>query len=127
MLKIFQLKDSAHFKDLAQTRAGFIRLLQFSGQPNYLGDGQTDILSYKQLIVRPGEEKIIYLDRAEGAKWVGIVAGYYRINLLQSYKVFKIPLIYRKEGLIFKKQTVTIGELFINLILGPSGLQKVGG
>jgi len=127
VLKIFQLRDASHFKTLARTEPGFIRLLQFTGQPAFLGETQADILSYKQLIVEPGEEKIVYLDRAEGARWVGIVAGYYRFNLFQACKIFEIPLIYKEEGLIFKEKSVSVGELFVNLILGPSGLQQAGG
>lgn len=127
ILKIFQLKDSSHFKDLVQSKGGLIRALQFSGQTQFLGDAQSDVVSYKQFIVMPGEEKVISLDRLEGTKWIAILAGYYNLDPIKSVKIFQIPVIYKEEGLIFKTKTVSLGELFVNLILGPLGIQQIGG
>ncbi|GAB6888306.1 type VI secretion system lipoprotein TssJ [Desulfothermus okinawensis JCM 13304] len=127
VLKVFQLKDISNFKDLIQNKDGILRLLQYLGQTGFLGKAESDLLGYKEFIIEPGEEKIIYLDRAEGARWIGVVAGYYILSPDNCSRVFKIPLIYKKKGLLFKKTSVSIGKLFVNLMLGPTGIQQIGG
>ncbi len=101
--------------------------MQYLGQTGFLGKAESDLLGYKEFIIEPGEEKIIYLDRAEGARWIGVVAGYYILSPDNCSRVFKIPLIYKKKGLLFKKTSVSIGKLFVNLMLGPTGIQQIGG
>ncbi len=127
ILKIFQLKDISRFKALLHSRAGIIKVLQFVGQNLYLGDAQQDVLYYEQEIVSPGDEKTISLDRMKGVRWVAIVAGYYNLSPTTSFRCFKIPIVYEKKGIIFRKKIAKPGRLFVNLILGPTSIQSVGG
>ncbi len=127
LLKIFELRDISRFKSLLQSRGGLIKVLQFVGQNLYLGDAQKDVIYYEQKIVSPGDEKTISLDRMKGVKWIAIVAGYYNLSPETSFRYFKVPIIYQKKGIIFKKKIAIPGRLFVNLILGPTSIQAVGG
>ena len=67
------------------------------------------------------------LDRAEGAKYVAIVAGYYLLVKERFVRVFDVPVVIDKKG--FFKKTLTSKPAPLNLVvtLGPKQIQMVEG
>lgn len=67
---LYQLMDPNAFNQLADEKDGVQKLLEcnrFDGSVAY----------FKRMVVQPDQEVKEALDRAEGAKYLGVVAGYY--------------------------------------------------
>jgi hypothetical protein len=65
------------------------------------------------------------LDRAEGARYVAIVAGYYILEKDRMVKMVEIPEYVEKKGLIKKSKTRKPAPLKIDLILGPQQITTI--
>jgi hypothetical protein len=76
--------------------------------------------------MQPAERMSLFLDRAEGAKFVGIVGGYYLLQKEQSVRLFQVPV---EETVDWKERTKTVrpGLLNIYLYLGPQKIQEIKG
>jgi len=117
---IYQLRDPNGFNQHAQEPEGLRKLLEgerFDGS----------VTNAKKVVIQPGREETMTLDRAEGTRYVGVVAGYYLLDSLEKDKVvrlFEIPVIIEKKGMIRKKKTIKPGVLCINLFMAPDGLQE---
>ena len=115
---VYQLQDPNSFKDMSQTEDGLIKLL---GCQNF-GKG---VAGVSRIIVQPGETRELKLDRAEGAKFVGLAAGYFDLKPDRAVLLIDIPILTYKKGLIFKSNYQIPGELDIHLSLGPNALREV--
>lgn len=98
-LCIYQLKDPNGFNQLVESEDGLYKLLECG-----MFDGT--VANYRSLIVSPGERRSIMLDRAEGAKYIGIAAGYAEIQKDRITRLLEIPVVIVKEGSIFRKRKV---------------------
>lgn len=81
------------------------------------------VVSFSQLFIQPGEERIIRLDRAENSRFVGIVAGYYQADPDQATRLFEIPVVIapgKQELLAFP------GVLNVNIFAGRNMIQQYG-
>jgi hypothetical protein len=64
------------------------------------------------------------MDRAEGARYIGIAAGYATIQKDLITRLIAIPVIIVEEGGGFKKQKVSRPEIInLNLRLGPHQIE----
>ncbi|HRR40831.1 MAG TPA: type VI secretion system lipoprotein TssJ [Syntrophales bacterium] len=118
ILSVYQTSNINTFNNLTQDVDGLKKLLQ--GQ-----SFDPSVVGVKNFIVQPAEEKIIVLNRAEGARWVGIVAGYYALDPGKVSRSFNIPLITEKKGIYgFRKTESRAGQMTIKLFLGPSALHE---
>lgn len=117
---IYQLRDPNTFNQYAQEPEGLRKLVEgerFDGS----------VTNAMKVVVQPGREETMILDRAEGTKYVGVVAGYYLLDSLEKDKLvrlFEIPVIMEKKGMIRKKKTIKPGVLYINLFMAPDGIQE---
>ncbi len=116
LLVVYQLKDINNFIELAKYEDGLKQLLEVRG------DDPT-VMASDKIFIEPGSSDTIVLDRAEKARWVGIVAGYYQLDPQKVSRIFKIPFRIETKGLIMRKRIAKIERLKINLILGKSGIQ----
>lgn len=119
MLCIYQLSDPNGFNNMVKTETGLKKLLECK-------DFDPTAVYYQQLIVQPGEDRVIPLDRAEKAAFVAVVAGYYELAPQRSTRLFQIPVLERDEGILTTDMVRTPGKLLVNLFLGPLGIQSVG-
>lgn len=119
LMCLYQLNDSNIFNELSKSKDGLNKLL---GCLRF----DESVVGFKRIIVQPGENKTVCLDRAEKAKWVGLVAGYYDLAPGQITHLFEIPVVIKTKGLLFKKRTAEIGDMSINLFLGPSTIHNIG-
>ena len=116
LLCVYQLQSENAFDQLAEDKDGIYKLLECS-----LFDAS--VVRAKRLIVRPGQDSTIDIHRAEGAKYVGVVAGYFFLERERIVRLFDVPLIEEKKGWRrerFKKP----GLLNIELALGPEQIHS---
>lgn len=114
-LCVYQLKSPNAFNQLAGDRNGIYQLLQCQ-----IFDPSVAVS--KQIFVTPGKDVDTKLDRAEGATYVAVVAGYYGIDKDKIVRLYKIPEITERKGVMLTKVTKP-GKLEIRLILGAVQLQ----
>jgi type VI secretion system VasD/TssJ family lipoprotein len=104
---VYNLKDLNGFNQLADGRGGLPELLEC----NRFDPGVTYA---KRLIVQPGKDTEEILDRTEGTRYVGLVAGYYSLNKANSVRIYEIPTS------LFNNPK----KMDIRLHMGPEGIEK---
>lgn len=117
VLCVYQLRDPNTFNQMADEEGGLSKLLDGSRFDN-------SVSSSKKIVVHPGIEIAEVLDRADGAKYVCVVAGYFyelqkdrdEIQKDQIVRLFPIPLS------MFTKQPKKFN---IDLILGPQEIKSL--
>lgn len=76
----------------------------------------------KRLVIHPNREYRETLDRAAGAKYVALVAGYFKLQKEHVVRLYSIPIVEeKKKGNIYQKP----GPLSIDLYLGSQQLQEM--
>lgn len=105
---VYHLKDLNGFKQLTDENGGLAKLLECSRFDN-------SVTYSKRLVVQPKQELTESLDRTEGAKYLGMVAGYYSLHKVHSVRSYQIPVS------LFNNPK----KLIINLHMGPEGIQEV--
>ena len=114
---VYQLISPNAFNQLSGSRNGLSSLLECS-----VFDPAGVAVS-KQIFVSPGKDMDIKLDRAEGAKYVALVAGYYTIDKDKITRLYQIPEISERSGFLWLNKTTRPDKLLINLILGSKQIQ----
>ena len=102
---MYELKEPNMFNQLSDERDGIYKLLEcgrFDGSVAYA----------RRQIVQPGEDISDVRDRAEGAKYLGIAAGYF--DLKKSGAVSLLPI-----------DKVGPGTIVIDLVLGPQEIHDI--
>jgi predicted component of type VI protein secretion system len=114
---VYQLRDPNAYNQLANDEDGLYQLLECS-----LFD--MSVVSSKRLTVHPDRDLNISLDRAEDAKYVAVVAGYYLIRKERITRLFEIPVVQKRRGLMLMNKYSTLGNLTIELMLGPKQIHS---
>ncbi len=118
LLCVYQLSDPNTFNQLANDQDGLYKLLECS----LFGDGAA---ASKRLILQPGQDISMTLDRAEGARYVAMVAGYYLLEKERMVKMVDIPEYVEKKGFISQSKIRKPSPLNIDLILGPQQITTI--
>jgi type VI secretion system VasD/TssJ family lipoprotein len=98
VIGIFQMDDPNTFISLAVNKKvpdGAIELLK-------KGRVDDSIVSFQLIPMQPGEEKNTLISRAQKAKYIGVIAGYYKLNSKTDVKIFEIPIQAVKRGIVDK-------------------------
>ncbi|CCO24166.1 type VI secretion lipoprotein TssJ [Maridesulfovibrio hydrothermalis] len=120
LLCVYQLTELSKFKELAGSTTGLGKLY------NCTSFGPT-VKQVKREFVQPGKNATISMDRAEGAKFVGIAAGYYDLQGGGATRTWQIPMNISETGMLFWSDTwYAPAKLDAMIILGPHEIQKVG-
>ncbi len=117
---VYQLKDPNAYNQLLNDQSGLYKLLDCK-----LFD--QGVAASKRLIVHPGENTTMILDRAEDAKYLAVVAGYYDISKERITRLVEIPVIIEEKGFISKERRKIPGLLDVKLLLGPQQIEKIEG
>lgn len=121
VLCIYQLGEPSAFEELAASQGGIRRLLACDRFDK-------SVTHYERRFVSPGSNATLALDRAEGAQFVAVVAGYYDFQPGFVTRTWQIPLNVAQEGHLFWKSNVySPGSLTMDLLLGPNSIQRMGG
>ncbi len=116
---IYQLKDPNGFNQLSWDRNGLYTLLDCK----VFDQG---VASSKRLVVNPGEDTTIVLDRAEHAKYLAVATGYYGLIKDRITRLVEIPVVVEKEkGFMAGNKKQKPGLLDIRLFLGPQQIDKI--
>ncbi len=115
---LYQLRDPNAFNQLRIEPDGLTKLLE-------CGRFDPGVATAKRLVIQPGQELNEALDRAEGARYVGFVAGYYRLHKERSARLFPIPSVEETKGVFSRTKLVKPGRLDMRLLLGPQEIQDV--
>ncbi len=110
---VYQLNNPNSFTQLIQDENGLTRLL--------IGEiFDASVTFVDNITVYPDSKKSYSLNRAEGTKYVGIVAGYTIMDKNRMVRVYKIPIVKKRKilSLSFKKEEI-IKPLKVNFIFGP--------
>jgi type VI secretion system VasD/TssJ family lipoprotein len=108
ILCVYHLKDLNGFNQLADQKGGLSALLECSRF-------DPSVTYSKRLVLQPKQKLEESMDRTEGAKYVGIIAGYYDLRKESSSRSFPIPLSLMNNP----------KKLRINLTLGTNEMQEV--
>lgn len=114
---VYQLMSPNAFEQLAGSRDGLYRLLECQ-----VFDPASVAVS-TQVVASPGKDMHVKLDRAEGARYVALVAGYYTLEKGKITRLYRIPEISERGGFMWTKKTMRPGPLSIDLTLGSRQLQ----
>jgi type VI secretion system VasD/TssJ family lipoprotein len=117
---IYQLKDPNGFNQLSGDQSGLYKLLDCK-----LFDA--GVASSKRLIVNPGKDSTLMMDRAENAKYLAVVAGYYGIVKDRITRLVEIPVVIEEKGFFVKSKKQMPGLLDITLVLGPEQIDEIRG
>ena len=125
---LFQMNDPNTFNGLSVTREGAIELLQ-------KGRIDESIVNFQLITLRPGEQKKVAISRANTAKYIGVVAGYYKLNPRTDIKIFPIPVRAIKRGIVEKtlafatliadEAKAVPGKLNVYVDLGRTGSKQI--
>jgi len=118
VLCVYQLTTPNAFHGLTKDQVGLSKLLECNRF-------DPSVASFKTLIIHPGRELIEILDRAEGAQYVAVVAGYYHLQKDHVVRLFEVPVIEEVQGVIRRTKTLKPGPMNINLYLGPQEIQEL--
>jgi type VI secretion system VasD/TssJ family lipoprotein len=115
VLCVYHLKDPNAFNQLVDEKEGLWKLLE-------CGRFDPSVTNSKRVVIQPGQEMTELLDRPEGARYVGLVAGYYLLQKERVVRLFPIPVASERRGsTIFLKP----GMLNIDLFMGPQEIQDL--
>ena len=95
---------------------------QISAFSAYTGSSQQ--LSSLLLFIEPGQTRQLSLPRLEGAKMVGIAAGYAHLDPTRSVKLYQIGVDVTSTGFFSKTWTATPRPIAIDLLVGPDALLR---
>ena len=107
VLCVYQLRDPNAFNQAMDEKEGLVKLLEcnrFDPSVTYV----------KKVVVQPRQELTEPLDRAEGTRYVGVVAGYSQLQKERVTRFYAIPFS------VFGNPK----PLDIDLYLGPQEIQE---
>ena len=115
VLCVYHLRDPNAFNQQLEEKEGLWKLLE-------CGRFDPSVTFSKRVVIQPGQELTELLDRPEGAKYIGLVAGYYLLQKERVVRLFPIPVASERRGsTVFLKP----GMLNIDLFLGPQEIQDL--
>lgn len=108
MVCIYNLRDLNGFNQMIDEKDGLSKLLE-------CGRFDPSVTYAKRIVVQPNQSTKETMDRSEGAKYVGIVAGYYALEKGNAVRTFQIPLSFFQNP----------KRLTIDLTLGAQGIKEI--
>ena len=114
----YQLKDPNGFNQLCSDQNGLYKLLACKVF-------DSSVASSKHLIVNPGETTTIVMNRAENAKYLAVVAGYYTLEKERITRLVEIPVMIDEKGFFSKERKQRPAPLDLTLYLGSEQIDKI--
>ena len=74
---------------------------------------------------KPGKEKTVSLDRVEGSLYIGITAGYYRLQKERTARLLEIPMKVSRKGFMWLYKYAVLAPLNLDIYLGPQKIEKI--
>lgn len=120
LLCTYQMTAPAAFQELAANLGGIRKLLECARFD------QT-VVHVERRFISPGQESTFVLDRAEGARHVGLVAGYNDLQPGLVTTLYTFPILTSKDGWWpWSSDVYNPGTLTMDILLGPNSIQRMG-
>jgi len=117
LLVTYQLNDVNSFNRFAGYKEGVEKLLSAEAF-------DATVMSVDKTFVEPGASGTLEYDRAENAKYVGMVAGYYNLSPQKSVLLREITYGSKRTGMLKLSKTTVINPLTINVVLAKDGIRE---
>lgn len=117
---VYQLKDLNAFIKLTGYEDGLRELLDYRCA-NFDASAATPV------DIQPEQELTLTLDRAEGAKYIAIAAGYYELSQDRTIRWIEIPVVTETKGFFSRKKIQKPGHLNMEIFFGPKQIQTFKG
>ena len=118
MICVYQLRRKTSFNALTEEIDGRYKLLEC--QPF-----DATVTSTKRLIIHPGDNLNLLMDRLEGTRHLAIVAGYYLLQKKRIIRMVDFPVITEKHGFMGNKTTARVGKLDLTIIFGDQQIKGI--
>ncbi len=113
---VYQLKDRTAYNQLVGKKDGLYKLLR--------GQKFNPSVTYSEkIIMHPGTDKQLTLDRAEGTKYLAIVTGYYNMSPEKMTRVFDIPVVLERESSLSLNKVKVVKNIDVSLTFGAERIQ----
>lgn len=84
------------------------------------------VLAFNRFFLEPGQKpEPLFLDRREGARFVGVAAGYYNLESVRCIRLFPVPIVKVSDGWFSSRRKP--GQLIIELNFGPNWPESPSG
>lgn len=114
VVSVYQLSNPNVFSQSMETPEGLSTLMQ--------GERfDESVLSPRQVILQPGESETVTLDRVEGARYVGVVGGFFNRNADQVSRLYEVPTK-KITSLFGKEKDCIVKSMEVGLNLGAKGI-----
>ncbi|AJX34515.1 type VI secretion system lipoprotein TssJ [Burkholderia oklahomensis] len=115
LLTIFQTADAQAFRNLADDPDRLRATLAAGGTA-------TGVIQTTRYVVSPGARVALSIDRAQQARYIGIVAGYYDADGPRSMRLYDVPLQIDKRGWFSPTYRAAPRMLELKLRLGAQSI-----
>lgn len=116
VLCTYQLSAPGVFQDLLDEPGGGNRLLACESF-------DSSVISRKRVVLQPGQEKDLVLDRAQGVRYLGLVAGYYDRHRGSFAKVIQVPVGEKRVGFLWIKKERYLDVVDMTVYLQAQGIE----
>ena len=107
---VYQLADSRMFEQLRSQPEGLAPLAACDKFDD-------SVLAFQRVFLEPGQSLEKFLDRREGARFVGVAAAYYNLESERCIRLLPIPLVNVSDGWFSSHRAP--GQLVLELNFGP--------
>lgn len=115
MVCVYQLKNTTAFNKLTSDQTGLQELQECQVFDLSMAEST-------RIVVNPGQDVNMRLDRAEDAQYIAVVAGYSMVDKSRIVRLYQIPTL-REKKLFWRSKTLKPSPVQIKLTLGASQLQ----
>lgn len=113
VLCVYQLSDPNVYQQMLEEVDGVNKLLACE---NF----DASVKSRRRIVVQPGDKKVVVMDRAEGARYLAVVAGYYKRMPGSFSRLVPFPVV--ETGGFSKRKE--LGKIELDVELGSEGIVK---
>ena len=111
---LYHLRDLNGFNQFSDDKDGLPKLLECSRF-------DSSVTYSKKLIIQPGQNVTELLDRTDGAKYMGIVAGYYSLQKEGTVRTYAIPVSEVRKGSVLVQKSE---KLNVDLNFAPHEIKQ---
>jgi type VI secretion system VasD/TssJ family lipoprotein len=115
VLAVVQSSEAGPFYQLLDTPEQAARVLQGGRPPS----GLQQVTRYA---LEPGRKASIRLDRAQGARFLGVIAAFYDVPLAKTARLFNLPVDVGSSGIMVHTYKATPAPAELTLQLGASDI-----
>lgn len=118
MVCIYQLRSMTTFPTLTDEMSGRYKLLECEPY-------DSTVVAVKRLILHPGDNYTLLLDRASGARYLGLVAGYYLLEKRRIIRTVDFPNIFREKGWTGQSANASREKLKLDITFGAQQIERL--